>query len=348
MASSPLLDFDALVAPIPGESPAGAPLPYDVRLKLEDLRKEINPDDYDADDPRRPQAYRAPDWAGIIEVATTTLTKTSKDLLAAARLCEALTIEHRFAGLRDGLELLRRLAVECWDRVHPIIEEGESLEAREGPFKWLNQEKYGSQFPHTLRITALLVVGGKGFSFEDWQSKDRRAGFDAAAGSLSQEAAQELVDHLKAAKASLQGLSETLNEKMGDLAPDFVSSENTEHLGAAINDCLKVANQILQRKSGAPASDDGTSAGAGGAPSAGGSTVALNLASRADAYRMLNEAADLLQRLEPHSPIPYLVKRAVHLGEMKFPELMKALIRENATLDELYRLVGIEPPPASE
>jgi type VI secretion system protein ImpA len=347
MASSALLSFDALVAPVPGESPAGAPLPYDVRLKLEDLRKEINPDDYDADDPRRPTSYRAPDWAGIIEVATTTLTKTSKDLLAAARLCEALTIEHHFAGLRDGIELLRRLVVECWDRVHPIVAEGESLEAREGPFKWLNQEKYGSQFPHTLRVTPLFVVGGKGFSFEDWQSKDRRAGFDAAVGNLSQESAQELVDNLKAAKAGLNALSEALNEKMGDLAPDFVSSENTEHLGAAINDCLKVANQILQRKTGAPAAGDASPA-AGGTPSAGGSTVALNLASRADAYRMLNEAADLLQRLEPHSPIPYLVKRAVHLGEMKFPELMKALIRENATLDELYRLVGIEPPAAPE
>ena len=60
---------------------------------------------------------------------------------------------------------------------------------------------------------------------------------------------------------------------------------------------------------------------------------------------MLHDAAELLQRLEPHSPIPYLVKRAVKLGEMKFPDLMKALIRENATLDELYRLVGVEPPP---
>ena len=41
MASPPLLDIDSLVAPIPGDSPAGAPLPYDVRLKLEELRKEI-------------------------------------------------------------------------------------------------------------------------------------------------------------------------------------------------------------------------------------------------------------------------------------------------------------------
>src|SRR5438552_1380934 len=106
MASPSILDFDSLLAPIRGDSPAGAPLPYDVRLKLEEFRKEINPDDYDADDPRRPAGYRAPDWPAIIQLASDTLSATSKDLLAAARLTEALTMQHRFAGLRDGVVLL--------------------------------------------------------------------------------------------------------------------------------------------------------------------------------------------------------------------------------------------------
>ena len=76
--------------------------------------------------------------------------------------------------------------------------------------------------------------------------------------------------------------------------------------------------------------------------------VSQSLSSRADAYRMLNEAADLLQQIEPHSPVPLLVKRAVKLGELKFPDLMKALIRENAVIDELNRLMGLEqPPPAT-
>jgi type VI secretion system protein ImpA len=340
MASPTVLDVDSLVAPIKGKEPAGAPLPYDVRLKLEELRKEINPADYDEDDARRPKSYRPPDWDGIVKLAKETLSGKSKDLLAAARLVEALVIRERFAGLRDGLTLLHRLASECWDRVHPMLVDGETVEAREGPFKWLNQVGHGALFPRTLRVTPLYVVEGKGFSFEDWQSKERKATFDAAASAVKLETAQDLVEDLKAAKEKLNALSDVLNDKMGEFAPDLVSSENNEHIGAAINDCLKVANQVLQKKTGTtPTGDDGS--GSAG----GGETVALNLSSRADAYRMLNEAADLLQRLEPHSPIPYLVKRAVYLGELKFPELMKALLRENAALDELYRLVGVEPPP---
>src|SRR5262245_242921 len=251
MASPPLLDFDTLVAPIPGDSPAGAPLPYDVRLKLEEMRKEINPADYDEEDPRRPTEHRKPDWAGIVKLASDTLTRTSKDLLAAARLTEALTIEKGGAGLRDGLDLLKRLSTDAWDRIYPPIENGESAEVREGPFKWLNQAGYGAMFPQTLRSTPLLVVGGRGYSVTDWQNQSTRGQFEAAIGEATKEAVEDLAEDLKAAREHLKSLSEVLNEKMGDYAPDLLGTENNEHIGAALNDCVKVANQALQRKTGA-------------------------------------------------------------------------------------------------
>lgn len=338
MPSEPLLDFDTLVAPIAGDNPAGAPLPYDVKLKLEDLRKEVNPDDYDADDPRRPEGYRKPDWAAIVKLANDTLAKTSKDLLAAARLTEALTIEKGFPGLRDGIDLLARLADQAWDRIYPPIEEGETADVREGPYKWLNQVKYGALFPATVRATPFFRVAGTGYSYNDWQKKDERDKFETALAEVSAEAMQHLVDDLKAAKEKLGALTQTLNDKMGEAAPDFVSSENTENLGAAINDCLKAAQLFLQRKTGGPAvADQDDSSGA-----AGGSVVSRNLSNRSDAYRMLSQAADMLQQLEPHSPIPYFIRRCVKLGQLQFPDLMKALIRENAVLDELNRLMGMD------
>jgi predicted component of type VI protein secretion system len=133
---------------------------------------------------------------------------------------------------------------------------------------------------------------------------------------------------------------------MGEAAPDFVGSENSENLGAAVRDCLKVAQQLVQQKTGGPEMAD--SANAVGPNSAGGSVVTRNLATRADAYRMLGQAADMLQQIEPHSPIPYFIRRCVKLGQLQFPDLMKALIRENAVIDELNRLMGMEaeqPPP---
>lgn len=345
MASPPILDVDALVAPIPGSSPSGVPLPYDVRLRLEDLRKEINPDDYDPDDPRRPTEHRKPNWPGIVELASETLMRTSKDLLAAARLTEAITIEHGIPALRDALAMLRRLVEEGWDRVYPLIEAGDTPEVREGPFKWLNQAGYGALFPTTVRSLPLLRQAGFGYSVLDWQDTARRPQIESALAEVPEQVLRDLLDDLTVARENLKQLEQALGERMKEFAPDFTSSENPEHLGAALADCWKVAQQWWQRKQSVGSSG---SLPGGSHPDSAGTTaptqpgVAQSLATRADAYRMLNQAADLLQTLEPHSPIPYLVKRAVRLGELRFPELMRALIRESAVLDELDRLMGLE------
>ncbi len=60
----------------------------------------------------------------------------------------------------------------------------------------------------------------------------------------------------------------------------------------------------------------------------GGSFVGQQVASRAQVYQQLAQAAAMLQQLEPHSPIPYLINRAVELGALSFPDLMRQLIRD--------------------
>src|SRR5947209_19126749 len=119
MPSPAMLDFESLLAPIPGTDPAGAPLAPELRRKLEEKRKDINPDQFASDDPRRPEKATPADWPGIVELAQQYLAGTSKDLLLAARLTEGLVKLHGFGGLRDGLRLMRRMVEECWDRMHP-------------------------------------------------------------------------------------------------------------------------------------------------------------------------------------------------------------------------------------
>src|SRR5438105_910113 len=109
MTSPPVLDFERLVAPIAGADPAGETLPFPVRKKLDDARKVVNPDAFAPNDPRRPAQPQPADWDGIEQLTTDTLAEGSKDLLVAARLTEALVKRHGFAGLRDGLRLMRRL-----------------------------------------------------------------------------------------------------------------------------------------------------------------------------------------------------------------------------------------------
>src|SRR6516165_6759422 len=113
MPTPSLLSFDEVLAAIPGEDPAGDTVPFTVRQKLEEFRKEINPADFDPDDPLRPDQKKAADWPAVQRLAVETLTGSSKDLLVAARLTEALTKQYGFAGLRDGLHLMKLLVSDC-------------------------------------------------------------------------------------------------------------------------------------------------------------------------------------------------------------------------------------------
>src|ERR1043165_7871626 len=129
-----LLDIAALTAPIPGDQPAGMRLGAEVRKKMEDARKEFEPN---PDDPSKPPVPKKPDWGAIVRLATDSLEKRSKDLLAVVRLTEALAKRDGFAGLRAGFEFLRTFMTECWDRMHPIVETPDDIDSRAGPIQWL-------------------------------------------------------------------------------------------------------------------------------------------------------------------------------------------------------------------
>src|SRR4051812_19316301 len=127
MAAAAVLEFDPLLAPIPGDNPAGTRAPFALWNTLEAARKEFQPD---PEDPSAPPIPKTADWNGIVKLIRETLAGTSKDLGLGIRLCEALLKLHGFAGLRDGFRLLHRMVTECWDRVLPAPdpEYGEGME----------------------------------------------------------------------------------------------------------------------------------------------------------------------------------------------------------------------------
>ncbi len=350
MPSPAVLDLDQLIAPIPGDSPAGSSVPFAVREKLEEYRKQVDPNDFAPNDPMRPEAAVHADWRAVERLARETLSGTSKDLLVAARLTEALTREHGFGGLRDGLRLMRRLVSECWDRLNPAIESDDDLEIRAAPFFWLDETDRGVRFPTTIRRVPMVTGEKESFGWTHWKqsqsgSKDAPAAADIekAIQLTVREHCQAVVDDLTESWQELDALAKELNGKMGQYAPGFTG------LRQVVGECRALAQQILQRKGPAPTDTaeeaGGGEAGGGEAGGAGsGSFLARQVGSRAQVYQQLAQTAALLEQLEPHSPIPYLIKRAVELGALSFPELMRQLIRDGDTLNSMNRELGIKEP----
>jgi type VI secretion system protein ImpA len=358
MPTPSLLSFDEVLAAIPGEDPAGDTVPFTVRQKLEEFRKEINPADFDPDDPLRPDQKKAADWPAVQRLAVETLTGSSKDLLVAARLTEALTKQYGFAGLRDGLHLMKRLVNDCWDRINPKIEDGD-IEVRAGPFNWLADADRGARFPGTLRSIPLASSGDQHFGWQQWkliQDGKSPVGadvFEQAIMATPAEACRTQLEDIDQAFAEFNELSDILTAKMESSAPEMFA------LKQALEQCQTLAKQLLERKGGAAeageAIPEAEAEAEAAAPEPGGDgaeAAAAGLARRArtrsDIYRQLHELATVLQQMEPHSPIPYLILRACELGALPFPQLMRSLIRDPNILTEMNRELGIHeaPPPA--
>ena len=340
MPSPSVLDIDPLLLPIPGDEPAGSSVPLPLREELDLARKTIDPADFDPTDPTRPTEAKRADWGRIVEITQEVIAGSSKDLMMAARLTEALTRTHGFPGLRDGIILMRRLVGECWDRIRPVIEEPDDIEARAAAFNWLDDTDRGARFPVTVR-QAPLVVGAKvSASWSDWDLTRTGKGklsteeFEQVVTSAARENCQRACDDIEETIQELQRLCETLTSLMANLAPGLTS------LRQAVFECRTLAKQILDRKAPAEVEtgDEATGEEGGG----GGPSLGRSMASRAQVYQRLAEAADLLQQLEPHSPIPYIIRRACLLGDLSFPALVKALIADPSVLHDLSRTLGIQ------
>lgn len=331
MASPPLLDFQALTAPVPGEQPAGAPVPFEVRARLDEFRKEDAPDD-----PTSGGAARKADWPGIVKLAEETLKTKSKDLMSAARLTEALTRTRGFPGLRDGLRLLREMVEKCWDRMYPELVDGD-LEVRAGPFNWLDDADRGARFPHTVRTAPVLKSGGVTVSRYDWdQAKESK-------GKITKEEIDKVMagaalPDCEAVAADIGEAKEELRKLVAALKPRLAAeAPSLSNLAKAVDDSNWLVQQALQKLRPAPAA-----APAGSPAETGKPAAALSGArTRKEIYHTLEQAANQLMELEPHSPIPYLIKRAVLLGNMKFPEMIKELVRVDQVLKDMNRELGI-------
>jgi type VI secretion system protein ImpA len=337
MASAPVLDIAELLAPISESSPAGSPMSYELRRKLDEARKEEEPD---PEDPSRPPVPKQADWSGIIRTGAEQLTSKSKDLQIAVRMTEALTKQHGFAGLRDGLHLLRALVEECGERLHPTPEEGETLEVRADVLYWLSDEGRGARFPNTIRDLKVLAIDDEKYSWLDKRrAEENRGPIDAGAFQRVKLVSPEVAEDTAQAVEEFQRLEQVLNEKLGDHAPSLLG------LQQALDDCNRLVQHLARQQAGA----DGEAAEPGGAEAAAGALsgfapgdLSRPVATRAEAYRQLARVANVLEQLEPHSPIPDLIRRAVELGRMPFRELVRELIRDPAQLAELRREFGIK------
>lgn len=352
LTQSPKIDIQELLQPIPGANPAGEPLRYQGTYdRIADARRE--------DDPTLSQgiyksSLKRADWATVEAICIEALTKRSKDLQIASWLLESWLHLYGFAGVTNGLSLLAGLCNNYWDHVYPSLEVDE-LEGRVAPIDWVEQKL-------TLKLKQLALtlpseVSNESYSYIDWESachfenlamKDPRAlqealakinptvaTFRAALAATDSMFYADLVEELDRALEGCAAVEQVLDEKCGKDAPGL----------RQFKEALTAIQQLVSQDLYARPGEIEMSGEELVASEAGDEEFEVwtngPIRSRAEAYRRLSEAADYLLRTEPHSPTPYLVKRAVEWGSMSLPDLLQQIVRNEGEMNEIDRLLRL-------
>ncbi len=362
-----VIDIEALLVPIPGENPAGENLQYS---GLHDEIREARRADDDLVQGDWKRDLKTADWRQVLSLSMEALTDKTKDLQICAWLAESLVKLHGLLGLRDSLKLMRGLHEQFWDTIYPEIDEGD-LDARANALAFMDR-----QAAIAIKDVQVTSAGsGANFSYTQYEdskqfeipddlsalSNEQIERIDAMKAQIAEEHRLTTDDWAKAKRATRRAFFEELYALLDECWAEYqsldqVMDEKFERQTPGLGDLRKtldairslVGNIVKEKRisepypnelqEGAASESNGDENGA--AYSVSGTNGSIK--ARQDAFRRLSEVADYFRVTEPHSPVTYLVERAIKWGQMPLESWLADVIKDGGVLGQLRETLGIK------
>jgi type VI secretion system protein ImpA len=304
------------------------------------------------------------DWGKVAALCTQALQKKSKDLQICAWLIESWIFLYGLEGAQYGFDLLDQLSQKYWDKIYPSIEENGDQSFRVSPYIWINEKL--SERLKFITVSNPIDAQLHPINFAQYMEAKRYWGL-AKNPSVTVPKDKEVLlnlfekniektnrtffTSLKVQCQSLfdrsEGLEKFLNEKCTkEEAPTF------HRFRSILEEIMAFADQILVLKPDldlpvTPMPLDGGNPSSsivpmGGLKDIGPKPIDLSsIKNRDEAYQIIRYAADYLEKLDPHSPVPHMLKRAVSWGPMPLKDLLQEIIKEPQVLSEVQHLLGL-------
>ena len=363
-----VVDIEAILAPIPGENTAGTNLQY---AGLYDEINEARREDEDLSQGEWKRDRKVADWPRVVLLTTDALTNRTKDFQVGAWLMEALVKTQGFKGLRDGFTILRGLLDRFWDGVYPEMDEGDP-EARANALGWLERPVVLPKLPRAMKDCPISgSVTGLEYSYLQWEQSrefdvpERMDDLDSdemrQLNELKRRAADEgkiTSEQWRVAKAAtprtfyeetysllgecwteFQSLDQAIDGKFGRYAPSLsIVKKSLDDIRTFVEKIVK-EKRILEPDLIEAFADveDEVSVGS----DLDSESSAGPLQTRQEALKRLAEVAGFFRRTEPHSPVSYLVQRAIKWGQMPLESWLQEVIKNDGVLDQLRETLGL-------
>lgn len=369
---APTIDFEVLLQPIEGNNPAGEPMQYSGLY--DEIREARRADDSSIPYGEWQAELKVADFRKVVDLAIPALSTQTKDLQIAVWLTEALTGQQGFAGFRDGLRLIRQLEENFWDTLYPEIDEGD-MEARANAIDWMNRDEFA------LMLKKIPITAGEGFTYLQWE-ESTRFDFPEDIESLDYEERDKFTklkaqaesenrktgDQWRRAKSlTKRAFVETLNLTLEECVTELNELDRTNeekfdrNQVPGVNDLKKtlssltgVISKLLEEKRLEEPDEEEVEEVVEETGEDGeivvkkGTGVATGaIQSRQDALKRLSDVAAYFRKNEPHSPVAYLIQRAVKWGNMPLENWFRDVIKDDTVIEQLRETLGLNTADGS-
>ena len=359
----PVVDLEGLLQPISEDAPSGESLRYSgVYDEITEARRA----DKDLNQGAWQTELKVADYRKVIDIAVPALRSKTKDLQICAWLAEALIKQYGFAGLRDSLKLLAGIQEMYWDTLHPEIDEGD-MGGRANAISWFDAQA-------SIAVMGVPFTGSAGYSYLDWEDSkvydlpdnleslpsadqtrltEQKAAAEAKGKVTGDAWRREIVETRRASCevvnftvdecwAELRNLNRVIEEKYDrNQMPGLSTLQKS--LDTVHTQIKKLLDQKRAEEPDPIEIEEPAEVGADGvagsvATASGSPTGAIQ--SRRDALKRLADIADYFQKTEPHSPLSYLINRAVKWGNMPLESWLKDVIKDESVLSQIHQTLG--------
>jgi type VI secretion system protein ImpA len=322
------VNLEELLGATAEQPPCGPNLEYDEAFyEIERAATRTEPQEFGD---QKTEAQEAK-WPIALDLAKVFLGR-SKDLRVAIYLARALVQTGGIGGSAPGLALIHELLSRYWEGLHPALEEDgdptmrlsaltalTSLEAFLSDLRGADVVNSGSQVHLKVRdieIALGRIPPAKGVAAQRLDQIQAQLAAALADANGTREA-------LGQALVSLAATHKLLVEKLGhERAPDF------KPLSDLLTSVKKVCDDVAGTVGGGEADSDAAADGTGVTPPV---SLSGQIRSREDAIRLLDRVCEYLERHEPASPAPLLIRRAQRLMTKSFLDIVKDLLPDSVS-----------------
>ncbi len=349
----PEVSIDQIMQPISESNPSGDWLRYEP--VYDQIREARRQDDPDLSLGIWQRDLKKSDWEEVESLCLDVLIHKSKDLQVAAWLAESWTAMDEFPGMIRGVNLMESLCRAFWPTLYPPIEE-EDLDYRLRVLEWLDDTL-------TQRIIRIPLTGNDiqehGYTLADWMSANQLetvakrtpegqkliqtaesenqptlAKVQQALKLTTPERLQALHEGITQTQSAIQQFKKTIDQLTQNQSPSYKT------LIDRLAEMSRFIHSSSQPHDVSRSLPPEPTAEVSFAPKSQEEPSLETLTNRRSAYQQLQQIAEFLDAIEPHSPTPHVLKRIVTWQDKSLADIFAEFGDSPQELTLLTRLMG--------